>query len=54
VGLILAGAVPASMLALAVQALFELGALLLVPRGQRAPNRVLRKAGGGIDRRSGL
>jgi len=35
VGLILAGAVPASMLALAVQALFELGARLLVPRGLR-------------------
>jgi osmoprotectant transport system permease protein len=33
VGLIISGAVPASLLALAVQALFELGARLLVPRG---------------------
>lgn len=38
-GLILAGAVPASLLALAVQALFELGARLLVPRGLRGPRR---------------
>ena len=37
VSLILAGAVPASLLALAVQALFELGAVLLVPRGLRPP-----------------
>jgi osmoprotectant transport system permease protein len=38
VSLILAGAVPASLLALAVQALFELGARLLVPRGLRVPS----------------
>jgi osmoprotectant transport system permease protein len=37
VGLILAGAVPASLLALAVQALFELLERLVVPRGLRAP-----------------
>ena len=36
-GLILAGAVPASLLALAVQALFELVARLVVPRALRAP-----------------
>ncbi|HXJ19203.1 MAG TPA: glycine betaine ABC transporter substrate-binding protein [Polyangia bacterium] len=36
VGLVLAGAVPASLLALAVQALFELLARLLIPRGLRA------------------
>jgi osmoprotectant transport system permease protein len=36
-GLILAGAVPASLLALAVQTLFELLERLLVPRGLRAP-----------------
>jgi osmoprotectant transport system permease protein len=37
VGLILAGAVPASLLALAVQALFELVGRLVVPRGLRRP-----------------
>jgi len=37
VGLILAGAVPASLLALAVQALFELAGRLVVPRGLRLP-----------------
>jgi osmoprotectant transport system permease protein len=37
VGLILAGAVPASLLALAVQALFELIEWLVVPRGLRLP-----------------
>jgi osmoprotectant transport system permease protein len=37
VGLILAGAVPASVLALAVQALFELLERLVVPRGLRVP-----------------
>ena len=37
VGLVLAGAVPASLLALAVQALFELAARLVVPRALRAP-----------------
>jgi osmoprotectant transport system permease protein len=36
VGLILAGAVPASLLALAVQALFELVERLVVPRGLRS------------------
>jgi osmoprotectant transport system permease protein len=35
VGLVLAGAIPASLLALAVQALFELVARLVVPRGLR-------------------
>jgi osmoprotectant transport system permease protein len=38
-GLILAGAVPASLLALGVQALFELAARLVVPRGLRRPRR---------------
>jgi osmoprotectant transport system permease protein len=37
VGLILAGAVPASLLALAVQALFELVGRLVVPRALRRP-----------------
>jgi osmoprotectant transport system permease protein len=37
VGLVLAGAIPASLLALAVQALFELLARLVVPRGLRLP-----------------
>lgn len=36
-GLILAGAVPASLLAVAVQALFEVVARLVVPRGLRGP-----------------
>ncbi len=36
-GLILAGAVPASLLALAVQALFELVGRAIVPRGLRSP-----------------
>lgn len=36
-GLILAGAVPASLLALAVQGLFEMLERLIVPRGLRAP-----------------
>jgi osmoprotectant transport system permease protein len=37
VGLVLAGAIPASLLALAVQAMFELLARLVVPRGLRTP-----------------
>jgi osmoprotectant transport system permease protein len=37
VALILAGAIPASLLAIAVQALFELLERLVVPRGLRAP-----------------
>jgi osmoprotectant transport system permease protein len=37
VGLVLVGAVPASLLALAVQALFELVGRLVVPRGLRLP-----------------
>jgi osmoprotectant transport system permease protein len=39
VGLVLAGAIPASLLALAAQALFELVARLVVPRGLRSSRR---------------